>query len=125
MLFRSIADSYDHVPPLNCVENMRIEDWNKNKIPFKLIKCCSTCNNKLGDKMLYTVFDRLSYLLVNLEKQYSKLMDTRWSEKELKELGPNLLQIAKSQENKSKLCKERLDNCYFRFDHSETWPEYE
>lgn len=118
------ADTLDHVPPLNSVENMRMEEWHKQKLPFVLIRACTSCNSKLGSKPIYSILERVANIIHKLEKEYEKVMDNKWSDTELKELGKNLKSIVSAYDVKTAKLQSRLNFAHWRFAHEETWPEY-
>lgn len=78
------ATQMDHVWP---VSQMWV--WPENHVSF-VVESCQDCNLKLGAKCFVLMDDRQKEVRRLLEKENKKLLNMKWSEKELNELGPSM-----------------------------------
>lgn len=83
-----VAESLDHVPPINIVAEYGYKTFRDRGVPLLLVPCCAECNSALGSRSLNTVADRIDYLL----NYYARKIDKRrsWSADEIGELGRGL-----------------------------------
>ena len=90
----AFATSVDHVVPqhllkraasaeLNLARVMRINLWE--------VPSCRECNSLIGGAVFRDLPARVKYLKGRLRKRYAKILRMpRWTEEELRELGPEL-----------------------------------
>ena len=115
------ANTLDHVPPLSAMETLDREKRKKDRIPAALVPCCSECNNALGDRQLWTVFDRLLYLETYYDA-YFKKQKSMWSEDEIEELGPSLKEAVRHRQEKLNRYIDKIRAIQVRQLKPETYP---
>jgi hypothetical protein len=83
----------DHVIPTSYKrQKRRYEgDW--------LVTACKSCNGTLGDKLIFNVPDRASYIRQQFRAKHKKqLAAPVWDEDELDDLGPALAKMIRNQQ---------------------------
>ena len=87
----TLANSTDHVPPLQWVYALGTEYFEAKKIALLLVPACLECNETLSSKRLFTLRERCSYLIDRYSKKHNRLLrNTVWTSEELDELGRTL-----------------------------------
>ena len=115
------ASTIDHCPPLSWIEAMTINDWMKAKTPLVRIHSCFDCNKLLGNKPLFTAYERAAFLEKLLLNKYEK-QSTLWSGDEIKEMSYMFHLQIKAKLEKSKRLLERARNLQARLSRVETFP---
>jgi uncharacterized protein Usg len=115
------ADTLDHVPPLSSMEILNKEKRKKDKIPATLVPCCKECNSSLGDRQLWTVFDRLLYLETYYDAFFKK-QKAMWTEEEIAELGPSLRESVRHRQEKLERYLHKIRAIQLRQLKPETYP---
>ena len=67
------ADTRDHVPALNCVEDIRAEYVNPDaEIKYQKVYACRECNSMAGDIRHLDIWERRDWLKEALRYKYRK-----------------------------------------------------
>lgn len=56
------GNEIDHVPAISRVEMLGPDKCREIGLPLIRVRSCRECNNRLGDKPLYTVRERFNYI---------------------------------------------------------------
>jgi hypothetical protein len=105
------------------MEVLNKEKRKKDKIPATLVPCCRECNSALGDRQLWTVFDRLLYLETYYDA-YFKRQKAMWSEEEIEELGPSLRESVRHRQEKLNRYIDKIRAVQVRQLKPETYPTW-
>tara|TARA_Y100000590_G_C15537996_1_gene945807 strand:- start:41 stop:661 length:621 start_codon:yes stop_codon:yes gene_type:complete len=82
------ADTVDHVPPLNCVLNLRAEYENLN---YLRVPSCGECNRLGSDEPHIEPFERKDFIQAKIREKYKKYLKAPdWEEEEIEEMGFSL-----------------------------------
>lgn len=112
----------DHVPPISYILRYSISEWHKLKIPLVLLVSCQRCNIWLGDKPLFTIQERLEYLIDRYNTNISIKLPS-WSTEELSLISVELaLQITKKLELRN-LRLHQLQQLKTRLLDINSWPK--
>lgn len=69
------------------------------------VPCCTECNQLLKNFYAEELFDRFTYIMQKIMEKYKFNWETiRWTEEEMKELGPNLQAYIKAQDRAIQRC---------------------
>lgn len=101
------ADCVDHVPPLS-----RVYDFRTLQVPEKYfrVKCCTACNNMLGNTLQSDLLERIDVAKGMLRKRLGKRdVSYLWVEEDLDDLGPNLRSHIGSNMRKTESLVRRID----------------
>ena len=109
---------WDHCPPLHWIET------TKNKYKKVLLKSCTSCNTKLGDKPLFTAYDRAVFLHDNLMAEFEKLgwEDRTWEEIEGMKRGL-LKSLASRDKMKGEILSDRIRFIQQRLLNKDSFPD--
>lgn len=118
------ADTVDHCPPINAVEEYSKEYWKREQIPFVTVWSCRNCNSVLGSKLLFSLYERTQYIEDKLLNKYDKA-HTLWTDEEIKELGYSLQTSVKASIEKSKVLLHRARKAQERLLEYDSFPKWE
>lgn len=84
------APTLDHVPSLNCIEDLRMVH-NEEDINYLKVPACSECNSMAGDIPHLDIWERRDFLKERIRQKYKKDINFRdWYDDELDTLADNL-----------------------------------
>lgn len=102
------ADSIDHVPPLNRVDDYRALCVQQEA--YLLIKFCKPCNTLLSDDLHNDIFERIDALKHRLKKKIKRDdYALQWSKEDIAALGKNLRSKVVSSMKKIESTQRRID----------------
>ena len=109
------ADTRDHVPPLN-----RVEDYQHIGLAqefYLKVPSCKQCNSLANEHLQDSIFDRIEFVKDKLARKYARLLKSaHWTEDELEELGPVLRSQVREAHVKAEIESARIDY-YFGYEH--------
>lgn len=100
------GDAKDHVPPISAAHSLGSGRFKE----LLLVNSCTECNSELGDKWLYTLYERLEYLFDRYIAKYKKELSTpEWKDYELEELGESLRREVVLGQEKKHIALKRIE----------------
>ncbi|WP_444461588.1 hypothetical protein [Rhodobacter capsulatus] len=106
----SPSSTLDHVPPISHIETMSISDALCDFDPA-LYPACSECNSAfLGAKWFHNMNDRKSFVADCIKKKYKRILNfPKWTDDDLKEMSPEMVDEIRATERLSDDTKKRLE----------------
>lgn len=113
-----IATELDHCPPLAWVDLKTFDNWKKDNVSFLLVSSCSQCNQRLGDKPLFKLSERVEHIMKYLEDKYEK-NSTLWSDDEIKEMSKDFQKTIKARQKAALFNLKRVRHSQWRLYHGQ------
>lgn len=100
------AQSIDHVPPRDARPFIAEFDL-LTKFPYVEVDACGECNSALGNRALWTIKERKTFIKQYLKRKYSRYLKLpEWEDCEISELGYNLkIEVSRAKAIKGWLLK--------------------
>lgn len=106
------AETTDHCPPIPAAYAVGADVMIERGYPLLKVRACSECNTALSDRPLYSIAERVQYLIEVYAKRYKKLIRSpKWTVDELNELGDGYLgSYVIAHENAAAIACRRLEH---------------
>lgn len=121
------AESIDHMPPLAWVDLLcpsKKMGKGRSKQICLLMAACLDCNQRLGDRPLFSLIERVRHIENSLLKKYEN-ESSLWTDDEINEMGPEFRRTLKARRVKYQWLLQRIRHVQWRVGEIEQGAEEE